>query len=107
MNFKSSYFFIGIAIVAALAGAATGIIIKNTFQEARPPVTPTPIIKVSNVPPPTDEPTPTTALYTCPSTETINCIPQMNPVAGLRKQCEPEYLKWAQAHCPNFKGATY
>ncbi len=58
--------------------------------------------------PPT--PTPLSG-YSCPAGEWINCMP--GPVNGggmggvSHTNCSGEYISWAKAHCPNFKGAAY
>lgn len=42
--------------------------------------------------------------YVCPQSEWVDCMPG----PGIRKaECEPEYLQWAQANCPDFKGVAY
>lgn len=46
---------------------------------------------------------PTTSKFACPTTEWVDCMPGL----GVQKpHCQPEYLKWAQENCPNFKGAA-
>jgi len=41
--------------------------------------------------------------FNCPRSEWIDCMPG----PGVPKsQCSPNYLKWANANCPNFKGAA-
>ncbi len=42
--------------------------------------------------------------FICPKTEQVDCEP--GPDINT-KQCSKEYLTWAQANCPNFKGAAY
>ena len=42
--------------------------------------------------------------FTCPPGEWVNCMP--GPNAGERIECTSEYLNWAAANCPNFKGAA-
>lgn len=42
--------------------------------------------------------------YSCPTTEWINCMP--SPDSRPNPQCQPEFLKWAQINCPDFKGAA-
>lgn len=42
--------------------------------------------------------------FTCPGTEWVDCMPG----PGVKKaECSSEFLTWAQANCPNFKGAAY
>lgn len=43
--------------------------------------------------------------YTCPQTEYINC---MSPIPDENINfCYGNYIDWAKANCPNFKGAAY
>lgn len=44
------------------------------------------------------------ANYTCPAAEWVDCMP--GPDTGLRLECTEEYLTWARANCPGFKGAA-
>lgn len=44
--------------------------------------------------------------YRCPGSEWINCMPSIGQDAPPR-QCGKEYLQWAKASCPNFKGPAY
>lgn len=43
--------------------------------------------------------------FTCPKTEWVDCMPGPNE-AGIRFECTDEFLSWAKANCPNFKGAA-
>lgn len=43
--------------------------------------------------------------YSCPETEYVNCMPIVTP--EKQHLCDKNYLAWAQANCPTFKGATY
>lgn len=48
----------------------------------------------------------TQSTYTCPETEFIDCMP--GPVEAKKNiRCATDYLTWAKASCPNFKGAAY
>lgn len=40
----------------------------------------------------------------CPKTEWVDCMP--GPDAGERPECDSEYLDWALANCPGFRGAA-
>ncbi|MCR4313420.1 MAG: hypothetical protein NUV58_04170 [Candidatus Roizmanbacteria bacterium] len=42
--------------------------------------------------------------FSCPETEWVDCMPGPG---GIKSECDPQYLNWAQANCPNFKGAAY
>lgn len=41
--------------------------------------------------------------FDCPEEEYIDCMPGPGPV---KTNCSREYLSWAHANCPNFKGAA-
>ncbi|HEX8923280.1 MAG TPA: hypothetical protein VF828_00920 [Patescibacteria group bacterium] len=42
--------------------------------------------------------------YACPGTEYVNCMPG----PGVKDaRCSKDYLDWASANCPGFKGAAY
>lgn len=41
---------------------------------------------------------------TCPKTEWVDCMP--GPDTGVKWECTSEFLSWAKANCPNFKGAA-
>ena len=43
--------------------------------------------------------------YTCLASDYIDCMPQID--TPPRTTCQPDYLEWAQANCPGFKGAAY
>ncbi len=43
--------------------------------------------------------------YTCPANTWVNCMP--GPNTGVRLECTPKYLSWADANCPGFEGAAY
>lgn len=45
-----------------------------------------------------------TAQYSCPKNEWVDCMP--SPNAGIKRECTQEFLTWAKANCPNFKGAA-
>lgn len=47
-------------------------------------------------------PIPTT--YTCPKGDWVDCMP--TPDVGVRLECTPDYMSWATANCPGFKGAA-
>ena len=40
----------------------------------------------------------------CPEVEYVDCMPGPDK---FDSRCFPEYLRWAQTNCPNFKGAAY
>lgn len=42
--------------------------------------------------------------YVCPKTEWVDCMP--SPDAGVKLECTPDYLTWARANCPRFKGGA-
>lgn len=55
---------------------------------------------------PSPTPTPkTSTTYSCPEREWVNCMP--GPQLEDASQCDQNYLIWAKAHCPGFKGAAY
>ena len=41
--------------------------------------------------------------YVCPTVEWIDCMPG----GAAKKECSTDYLTWANANCPDFKGAAY
>ena len=43
--------------------------------------------------------------FTCPKTEWVDCMPGPD-TAGIKFECTQEFLSWAKANCPNFKGAA-
>lgn len=43
--------------------------------------------------------------YTCPKKQYVNCMP--GPDKIKKTECTSEFLQWAQANCPNFKGVAY
>ncbi len=43
-------------------------------------------------------------LKDCPKGEYVNCMP--GPGSEKRPECETEFLDWAKANCPGFKGAA-
>ena len=45
-----------------------------------------------------------TTQYICPASEYVNCMP--GPDVS-KTNCSNEFLQWATANCPNFKGAAY
>ncbi len=47
--------------------------------------------------------------YRCPATGWVDCMPGVsNPGESKRgSNCSQEYLSWAKANCPDFKGAAY
>lgn len=52
-----------------------------------------------------NHPTPTTpAGFKCPTSSYVDCMP--GPKTN-KPECAPQFLLWAQANCPNFKGAAY
>ena len=60
--------------------------------------------------PPTEtpeEPFPTSrsSAYTCPKGEWVDCMPGPSS-EGIRWECTQEFLTWAKANCPGFKGAA-
>lgn len=44
-----------------------------------------------------------TPKYTCPTTEWVDCMPGPGTV---KPQCTQDFLSWATANCPGFKGAA-
>ena len=42
--------------------------------------------------------------YVCPENEYVDCM--LGP-DKIKLECSPQYLQWAKANCPNFRGATY
>jgi hypothetical protein len=40
----------------------------------------------------------------CPEVEYVDCMPGPDK---FDSRCSPEYLNWAKANCPDFKGAAY
>ncbi|MCL4363750.1 hypothetical protein M1328_00760 [Patescibacteria group bacterium] len=40
----------------------------------------------------------------CPEVEFVDCMPGPGKYDS---RCNPDYLRWAQSNCPNFKGAAY
>ena len=45
----------------------------------------------------------TTSKFVCPENEWVDCMPG----PGVKKaECASNYLQWAQANCPDFKGAA-
>jgi len=46
----------------------------------------------------------TKTTYTCPTTEYVDCMPGSD--IQKKTECNSAFLQWAQANCPNFKGAT-
>jgi hypothetical protein len=40
--------------------------------------------------------------YTCPKTDYVNCVP---PANADKPYCKPDYIKWAEKSCTNFKVA--
>lgn len=65
--------------------------------------------------PPQASPSPNQTSYTCPTSEYINCMPQIVDDSEISKQlsnqqqkiCSNDYISWASKNCPGFKGATY
>ena len=45
-----------------------------------------------------------TTKFTCPTSEYVDCMPGPGKV---KVECSSEFLQWAQANCPNFKGVAY
>ncbi|MEK7533367.1 MAG: hypothetical protein AAB542_02940 [Patescibacteria group bacterium] len=47
--------------------------------------------------------------FTCPKSEWVDCMPGPleGKTRGITLECTPEFLSWAEANCPNFKGAAY
>lgn len=45
-----------------------------------------------------------TPKFRCLETEWVDCMPGPKKI---KSECDPQYLKWAQVNCPNFKGAAY
>ncbi len=46
--------------------------------------------------------------YSCPKSEFINCMPQIGVTPPpANESCNPAYLDWAKANCPNFQGPVY
>lgn len=41
--------------------------------------------------------------YKCPKNDYVDCMPGPGTV---RSECSPQFLKWAQENCPNFKGGA-
>ncbi len=41
---------------------------------------------------------------TCPASDWVDCMP--GPDKPQNPQCQPEFLEWATANCPNFQGAA-
>lgn len=66
------------------------------------------------LPVPSSTPTPISTIkpgvYKCPEFEYVDCMPRIsdgktgdpNP-----QMCSSDYLVWAKANCPNFKGVAY
>lgn len=50
-------------------------------------------------------PTATPNAFTCPKNEWVDCMPGPDN-AGIKFECTQDYLTWAKANCPNFKGAA-
>lgn len=45
-----------------------------------------------------------TSKYQCLDYEYLNCMP--GPTMP-KIECQPKYIDWAKANCPNFKGVVY
>lgn len=46
--------------------------------------------------------------YSCPGSEYINCMPMISDTPYKpNPKCSQDFLSWARASCPNFKGAAY
>jgi hypothetical protein len=43
--------------------------------------------------------------YVCPASEWVDCMPGPNS-EGIKMECTSDFLTWAKANCPNFKGAA-
>ena len=43
-------------------------------------------------------------LFTCPREEYVDCMPGRDRIK--RPECSAEFLQWAHANCPKFKGAA-
>ncbi|TRZ52398.1 hypothetical protein D4R99_02795 [bacterium] len=53
----------------------------------------------------TISPTITPAInYKCPTGSYVDCMPGPNKI---KPDCTSQYLQWAKANCPGFKGAAY
>ena len=46
---------------------------------------------------------PSTSQFICPKTEWVDCMPGPGPT---KAQCQKDFLNWAVANCPGFKGAA-
>lgn len=46
----------------------------------------------------------TTNIYTCPTSEWVDCLP--SPDSPAKAECQKDFLDWATKNCPNFKGAA-
>lgn len=59
----------------------------------------------------TPSPSPDPPLYTCPSTEWLNCMPGIisNGIGSTSShwQCTNEFIDWAKRECPGFQGTAH
>lgn len=88
---KSIFFLLAILFVFLL----TNIYIYPFVAPKKPLPTISPVT--------TPVPTLSKQTYSCPKTAWVDCLPGPGPTKPL---CQKEFLNWAKANCPDFKGAA-